>query len=58
MKVARIDDVWRRLYTKQSLTKINKVIYKNILGLGSGEIEFHGKLTAICGLMELEKVPY
>lgn len=51
MRLAKAGDHWRNLYqkTKSFQIKVNKLQYNNLLGIGSGIIEFNGGITAICG---------
>jgi predicted ATPase len=49
MRTARVGDNWRNLYEKSFKFKVSKVIYENLKGLGTGNIEFLGGITAICG---------
>jgi predicted ATPase len=49
MRTARVGDHWRSLYEKPYKFKISKLTYEKLKGLGSGDIEFTGGITAICG---------
>lgn len=49
MKDAEIDDHWRHVQEKEYPTRIAKVKYNNIPGIGKGEIAFNSGLNAICG---------
>ncbi|WP_438348398.1 ATP-dependent nuclease [Paenibacillus sp. FA6] len=49
MRTARIEDNWRNLYEKSYRFKISKITYESLKGLGTGNIEFLGGITAICG---------
>ncbi|MBD2864644.1 ATP-dependent nuclease [Paenibacillus oceani] len=50
MRNAKINDHWRRTYNRNYPNKINSIKYENIPGLGSGNINFNGGITAICGI--------
>lgn len=49
MRQAEIERMWKRLYARSGTSKLERVTFDNVLGLGSGTIEFSGPLTAICG---------
>ena len=49
MRTAKVRDQWRKLYEKTFKFKVSKITYKNLKGLGSGDVEFRGGITAICG---------
>jgi predicted ATPase len=50
MRLAKISDVWRSLYSKNNYSfKLEAVEFENIKGLGSGKITLAGGLTIICG---------
>ncbi|MFF2157252.1 ATP-dependent endonuclease [Paenibacillus chitinolyticus] len=49
MRLASVSDQWRRVYKRNYDIAIKVLEYNNVLGLGTGTIEFHGGITAICG---------
>lgn len=49
MRTARVGDNWRNLYEKSYKFKLSKITYESLKGLGTGNIEFLGGITAICG---------
>ncbi|MDQ0659480.1 ATP-dependent endonuclease [Paenibacillus sp. W2I17] len=49
MRTARAGDYWRELYNKPFKFKVSKVFFQNLKGVGSGNVDFLGGITAICG---------
>ncbi|MCC2339652.1 AAA family ATPase [Bacillus tropicus] len=49
MRSAKIGDYWRRTYKRNYRIKLSHFKFSNLRGIGQGEINFHGGLTAICG---------
>lgn len=49
MRMARVNDNWRHVYKNKYPTRLERLSYENVLGLGAGEIRFSGGITAICG---------
>lgn len=50
MRAARAGDFWRNVYSKKDYgAQIHVLKYNDIVSLGSGEVDFHGAITAICG---------
>lgn len=49
MRLAKVQDYWRRIYKKIYSVKIKNVSFRNVLGLGEGLINFSGPITIICG---------
>lgn len=49
MRTAKVGDNWRNLYEKSFKFRVSKIIYDNLKGVGAGDINFSGGITAICG---------
>ncbi|WP_019418980.1 ATP-dependent nuclease [Paenibacillus sp. OSY-SE] len=49
MRTARVGDYWRNLYEKPFKFKVSRIVYGNLKGIGAGDVEFSGGITAICG---------
>lgn len=49
MRSAKISDHWGKVYKRPYSFTIDRLDYKNLCGLGSGDIQFNGGITAICG---------
>ena len=49
MRNAKASDYWKALYKKVFPTQLNKINFDSVPGIGSGEIDFLGPVTAICG---------
>lgn len=49
MRAARADDHWRRAFRREYRVQCSKLVYSNLLGLGTGSIGFSGAITAVVG---------
>ncbi len=49
MRRARAQDYWRHVYAMPYHRRIQSFSYSNINGLGNGEINFRGGISAVCG---------
>ncbi|OIJ16500.1 hypothetical protein BKP45_21065 [Anaerobacillus alkalidiazotrophicus] len=50
VRTASIGDHWRKTYKRKYQIKVSEMEYVNLRGLGNGKVEFHGGITAICGV--------
>ena len=49
MRRARAGDYWRRVYERPFEVRLDSVAFKEVRGIGSGQICFNGAISAICG---------
>jgi predicted ATPase len=49
VKDSEIGDHWRDVYEKTYPWRVDKLVYRNIRSLGTGELQFRAGVTAICG---------
>jgi hypothetical protein len=49
MRNARREDYWRRVYARHYPASLASLSFKNVLGLGEGEVQFNGAITVFCG---------
>jgi predicted ATPase len=49
MRLARQQDHWRRIEKRNYPSRIDKLSYNGVLGIGAGVISFEKGITAVCG---------
>lgn len=50
LRTASIDDHWRKTFKRNYKIRVSEFEYTNLRGFGNNKLEFHGGITAICGL--------
>jgi|SRR5262249_19698392 len=49
MRTAKIADYWRAVYAERYPIRLDRTEFASVIGIGTGNIEFAGAITAICG---------
>jgi len=49
MRTARTSDYWRKVCSRPYESRLNSLDYKNVTGIGQGQVPFGAGITALCG---------